>query len=201
MTSEATEGTADAGGKAPLVKVRLVLHQGNVIHMLAHHAPDKLHVRDDGMIDFTPWAPIDSPEQSDTILFMRADAIAGVSYRLAATPRQIARALGEKLPDPEDAADPATLIACLNCGEKNIPRRRGCRKCGANMGPAKPRVRRARKAAPAEGDASAPKAPRRRRDRTGEAANALRQCCHCGGVTPHSEAKRTHRCGSCNKMF
>lgn len=206
MTSDVATVEPDAG-KSPvpeLYKVRVLLGSpqgggaGNIWHLLCARAPDRLHVDSEGCVDFRPWEPLDRPDASDRVLFLAASCVAGVSYRIAASPKQIAQALGEKLPDPEDAADPATLIACLNCGEKNIPRRRGCRKCGANMGPAKPRVRRTRKAAPAEGDASA-KPPRKRRDRTGQVE--ISQCPHCGSAFDRRESKKRGRCPQCAKML
>lgn len=170
---------------------------GNTIHVVS--AAEPVPTFDDaGKLTSVAWSPVEIPG-SDRIVAIDWRQVAAFAFRPEVSASQIRRLYGLPVtkPAPEDKPG-MTLIACLACNEQNAACRRACKRCGLTLANAKPRPARKRKV-PTDGAAEA--APRKRRDRTGEAANALRQCCHCGGVTEHAIAKKTHRCGSCNKMF
>lgn len=165
---------------AELFKVRLCVGPGSILHVLTRQPPLELHADAKGHLDLTPWDPVESDTASDVIVFLKADAIAGITYRRAASPRRVAEALDVQRPDPELTADPTTLIECPadGCTTKNIPRRRQCRRCGCSLAKAKPKAKRRRDDA-GEGEAPKPRARRR--------GTQLRQCKRCGA---HHEGER-----------
>lgn len=170
---------------------------GNTIHVVS--AAEPVPTFDDaGKLTSVAWSPVEIPG-SDRIVAIDWRQVAAFAFRPEVSASQIRRLYGLPVtkPAPEDKPG-MTIVPCLACGEQNAACRRVCRKCGLSLRNAKPRPPRKRKV-PTDGAAEA--APRKRRDRTGEHARALRQCAKCGSVTPHSEAKKTHRCSSCNHLF